>query len=101
MEEVKVVINKFDPDKTLGLDGFNLHLYRNCWTIIKSNLIYMIRYVQKSCRMGGSTNISFIALIPKEKNTISFDIYHPISLCNVSYKILEKIIENRLNKLLP
>jgi hypothetical protein len=44
---------------------------------------------------------SFLALIPKDKNANTFDIFHPISLCNVSYKILAKIIANRLKHLLP
>jgi hypothetical protein len=51
--------------------------------------------------MGGATNSSFLAMIPKEKNATSFDRFHPISLCNVSYKILAKVIANRLKSMLP
>jgi hypothetical protein len=40
-------------------------------------------------------------LIPKAKNANTFDRFHPISLCNVSYKILTKIIANRIKHLLP
>jgi hypothetical protein len=39
VEEVKAVLNQFDPDKAPGPDGFTLHFYRNCWTIIKKDLI--------------------------------------------------------------
>jgi hypothetical protein len=46
--------------------------------------------------MGGATNSSFLALISKEKWVASFDRFRPISLCNVSYKIMSKIIVNRL-----
>jgi len=60
----------------------------------------MLRYVQKSYRLGGATNSSFLALLPKEKGASSFDIFHPISLCNVSYKIMAKIIANILKPLL-
>lgn len=45
-------------------------------------------------------NSSFRALIPKEVNRINFSIFQPISLCNSSYKILTKIIANRINPLL-
>jgi hypothetical protein len=61
----------------------------------------MIRYVQITCKLGGATNTSFLSLIPKVKNDKSFDWFHPISLCNASYKILKKIIANRIKKLLP
>jgi hypothetical protein len=69
--------------KLLGSDGFTLHFYLKCWSIIKYDFIRMVNYVQKSSRMGGATNSSFLALIPKEKNASSFDRFHPISLCNV------------------
>jgi hypothetical protein len=50
--------------------------------------------------MGGATNLAFFALIPKDKNASSFDRFQPISLYNVSYTIMEKVIENRIKPLL-
>jgi len=50
--------------------------------------------------MGGATNSSFLALIPKENGASSLDQFRPISLCNISYKIIAKIIANKLNPLL-
>jgi hypothetical protein len=61
----------------------------------------MIRYVHSNCKIGGATNSSFLALIPKVKNANTFDRHHPISLCNASYKILAKITASRLKHLLP
>ena len=46
-------------------------------------------------------NTSFIALIPKEEKAMTPDKIRPIVLCNVVYKIISKIIENRLKPLLP
>lgn len=51
--------------------------------------------------MGDNTKTSHLALIPKDPNPLSFDRFRPISLCNVSYKIVTKILANRLKKLLP
>jgi hypothetical protein len=45
-------------------------------------------------------NATFLALIPKEKEANSVDKYRPISLCNVVYKIITKIIANRLKPIL-
>jgi hypothetical protein len=50
--------------------------------------------------MGGATNSSFLALIPKEHGASTLDRFRPISLCNTSYKIMAKIIANRLNPFL-
>lgn len=40
--------------------------------------------------LGGGTNSSFLALIPKESHPVSFARFRPISLCNYSYKIISK-----------
>lgn len=44
---------------------------------------------------------TFIALIPKKNPTISISNFHPISLCNIMYKLISKVIENRLKLILP
>ena len=61
----------------------------------------MIWWVQRKGKLGGFTNSTFLALIPKENRPSSFSRFHPISLCNSSYKILTKIIATRLKPLLP
>lgn len=46
-------------------------------------------------------NHTFITLIPKVKSPeLGFD-FQPISLCNVLYKIILKVLAKRLNKILP
>ena len=46
-------------------------------------------------------NHTFITLIPKCPNPTTIHQYHPISLCNISYKIISKILANRLKSFLP
>jgi hypothetical protein len=51
--------------------------------------------------MSSTLNLTYIALIPKVKNPLSVAEFKPISLCNVLYKLISKVLTNRLKKILP
>lgn len=46
-------------------------------------------------------NHTHIALIPKGDNVAKANNFRPINLCNVIYKIISKILANKLRPLLP
>ena len=60
----------------------------------------MLNWTRKKDKIGGATNSSFLALIPKEKSPISLGSFRTISLCNTSYKILLKILATRMKRIM-
>ena len=54
-------------DKAPDRDGFNATFIKIYWDIIQNDLFKMVTKSQKCDKVGGSTNSSFLALIPKEK----------------------------------
>jgi hypothetical protein len=48
-----------------------------------------------------SLNATFLTLIPKEERVTNPKQFRPIALCNVIYKIITKVIANRLKPILP
>lgn len=95
-EEIKDSIRKLHPLKSPGPDGYPEIFYRNYWNIIRGRVI---RFVQECFRLKHvphNFNKMFIVVIPKSKNPTSFDHFRPISLCNYVYKVVLKIIVERM-----
>jgi len=62
-----------------------------------------MRFVTEFHRNGKLTkgiNTTFIALIPKVDNPQSLNDFHPISLVGSLYKILVKLLANRLRQVI-
>ena len=66
-EEISNVVCTMDLDKALGPDGFYIHFYRACWTVIKADLLRMIKYFQQKSKVGGITNSTSLALIQRSE----------------------------------
>lgn len=101
MNEIKNALDCMDLNKSPGHDEFIARFYLTCWPTIKKYLLRMIRKSQTCTKIGGNTNSAFLALIPKDKGATNFSRFRPISLCNISYKLITKIIANCLKKILP
>lgn len=69
--------------------------------MIKKDLIKYLKWIQRKNKIGGYTNSTHLALIPKENRPSNFTRFRPISLCSSSYKIFTKILASRLKPLLP
>eukprot|EP00253_Pinus_taeda_P015841 PITA_15841 len=48
-----------------------------------------------------SLNSTFLVLIPKGAESNTPDKYRPIALCNIVYKLISKVLANRIKPLLP
>eukprot|EP00253_Pinus_taeda_P022851 PITA_22851 len=100
-KEFKEALFAMDPDKSLGPEGFTPRFLQACWQIVEKEFCKMIQKSQDCQKIGGCTNSTFLALIPKEKGANTFSRFCPISLCNIGYKVITKVIANRLKRILP
>lgn len=98
--EIEYVINKSNPDKSPGLDGLNGKFLKENWYLVKKEVIKAVFSFFSSGRMLGEANKTFITLVPKKSCCNSPKDFRPISLCNFIYKVISKIMVNRLRKVL-
>lgn len=78
--------------KALDPDSMSPIFYQNYWDKIGSNVIKCVLNALNFGVMLSDFNETFICLIPLQKITE----FKPISLCNVVYKIIFKVLANRL-----
>lgn len=77
-----------------------LILFEKIWRFIKADVHRFLEDFQSSSRLAKGVNSFFIALIPKVVNLVILKDFRPISLLGSLYKILAKILANRLKPLL-
>ncbi|GJR74811.1 putative RNA-directed DNA polymerase, eukaryota, reverse transcriptase zinc-binding domain protein [Tanacetum coccineum] len=98
MEEAKVAVWDCGSDKALGLDGFSFAFVKRYWKLLKSDIHEFVTTFSHTIRMPLGSNSSFITLIPKVSNHIHIKDFRPISLIGTHYKIIAKILGNRISK---
>jgi hypothetical protein len=96
LEEIKDTIDELKHDKAAGPDGFPAEFYQQFWESIKHDLKEMLDKFHSGHLDIERLNHGVISLIPKVLDANVVQQFRPICLLNVSYKILTKILENRL-----
>ncbi|GKV40167.1 hypothetical protein SLEP1_g47835 [Rubroshorea leprosula] len=98
--EVWTALNTMQPFKAPGPDGLHVGFFLKYWEFLKEKLCYEISNIFSSASMTSSWNSSLLALIPKVNKPESVSQFRPIGLCNISYKIVTKIIVLRLKPIM-
>ncbi|BFG22932.1 hypothetical protein CerSpe_092060 [Prunus speciosa] len=100
-EEIFLVAHQLGSLKALGPDGFPGLFYHKFWQIVKGNIVGAAEKFRTGISHLRDLSKTHIALIPKVAAPECTANFRPISLCNNSYKILSKIMANRLKVILP
>ena len=100
-EEVKATLFHMGPTKALGPDGMNALFYKKFWHIIGNEVTDAVLDFFHTGHMVPDINYTHIVLIPKVKKPEKMVDFRPISLGNVIYKIISKVLANRLKLILP
>ncbi|GJY30473.1 RNA-directed DNA polymerase, eukaryota [Tanacetum coccineum] len=96
-DEIKAAVWACGENKSPGLDGYIFEFFRQYWDIIGSDFCAAVDWFFVSGTLPRGCNSSFIALIPKVTDAKFVTDFRPISLIGSVYKVITKILANRLS----
>ncbi|XP_074314415.1 uncharacterized protein LOC141649629 [Silene latifolia] len=95
-EEVTEALNQMHPLKAPGPDGMNGLFFQTYWGTVGPAVVSIVLKILRGEELPTEFNKTNIVLIPKKKAPDKVSDFRPISLCNVVYKLVSKVLANRL-----
>ena len=94
MDEIEKELESFKMDRSLGPDGWPVEFFLFFFDLVKQDLWKVVEQSQKEGRVGRDVNSTFMTL--KCDKPSSFVDLRSISICNLIYKLISKVISNRI-----
>uniref|UniRef100_A0A2N9EHP5 Reverse transcriptase domain-containing protein n=1 Tax=Fagus sylvatica TaxID=28930 RepID=A0A2N9EHP5_FAGSY len=99
-DEIAKVVQGCNGDKAPGPDGFSLAFFQHCWSVVRNDVLAVCNEFHEHCQFERSLNATFVSLIPKKHGADQIKDFRPISLVGGMYKIIAKLLANRLGVVL-
>ena len=100
-EEIQKAMFGVKGSSAPGEDGLTGEFYKRFWHIVGPSLMMEIKRFFQTAILPDGWNHTQLSLIPKIIRPTKMSDMRPISLCSVQYKIISKILCNRLKGVLP
>ena len=100
-EEISKALADCASDKAPGPDGFNFSFIKAGWDFLRDDFCDMLKEFHERGKLNKESNSTFITFVPKISNPVKLKDFRPISLVGCTYKLLAKILANRLKIVLP
>ncbi|KAL4314251.1 hypothetical protein AHAS_Ahas15G0066400 [Arachis hypogaea] len=99
-EEVRKVVMGMNSFKAPGADGFQAFFFKEYWEVVGTEVWELVKKAFAGFDLDSALFDTLVVLIPKVDNPSRMKEFRPISLCNVIYKIITKVVVERLRPFL-
>jgi hypothetical protein len=100
-EEIKAALDSIGDLKAPRLDGMPAVFFKSFWDVVGQQLTKEVLDVLRGGWLPEGWNDTIISLIPKVEKLDKVTDLRPISLCNVVYKVVSKVLSSRLRDVIP
>jgi len=100
LNEVKQKVLDCDNFKSPRLDDISFGFIKFFWELLKDDFMRFLVEFHRNRKLTKGLNSTFIALIPKVNSPQRFNDFRPISLVGCMYKVLAKVLANRLRNVI-
>ncbi|RVW28422.1 Transposon TX1 uncharacterized 149 kDa protein [Vitis vinifera] len=87
-------------DKAPGPDGFTMTFWLFSWDLVKAEIMGFFKEFHERGRFVKSLNATFLVLVLKRGGAKDLKDFRPISLVGSLYKLLAKVLANRIKKVM-
>ena len=101
IHESEQALNSFKKGKSPGNDGITSEFYQYFWSDIGAMMVHGFNDAFYKGELSSSQKQAIITLIDKGKDRLKLENWRPISLLNVDYKIVSKVMAQRLHDKIP
>ena len=98
--EIFEALNDLNGEKAPGPNGFPMAFWQFAWDVVKKDVLRFFKEFYDSGRFVKSMSATFLVLIPKKGGAKELKDIRPICLVEGIYKWMEKVMANRLKKVL-
>ena len=92
------VLSELNGDKALSSDSFTMVFWHHNWEIVKEEVMLLFKEFHDKAKLVCSLNTTFIVLVPKKEDVEDIRDFRLISLVNNIYKLIAKVLANRLKR---
>ena len=101
IEEITIALKSMNKNKSPGIDGLTVEFFTQFWDILKTPFHKVVKSIQNEKQLSRSMRKGIISLFYKKKgDKTNLKNFRSISLLNVDYKLISKVLANRLKSVI-
>ena len=95
-DELTAAVSQMASGKAPGIDGLSSDFFKHFWSLMGQDILDVFKECFEKGMLPASSRRAVLSLLPKKGDLTSLKNWRPVALLCTDYKILSKVLSNRL-----